>query len=69
MNALARLRFKIVTSFLIAGLGALMFVRLATIAPISGATLIWFLAPVLFIVAGTWRAVIFLKAARGFAKS
>jgi hypothetical protein len=68
MNALARLRFKIVTSFLIAGLGVLMFLRLAVSEPMSGATLIGFLAPVLFVIAGVWRAIIFLKAVRGFAK-
>jgi hypothetical protein len=69
MNALARLRFKIVTSFLIAGLGVLMVLRLATSEPMSGATLIAFVAPILFVVAGVWRAIIFLKAVRGFAKS
>jgi hypothetical protein len=33
--------------------------------PISWGTIIWFLAPTLFVIAGIWRALIFLKAARG----
>jgi hypothetical protein len=62
MKAPAWLRFKIVTSFVIAGLGVVMFVRVAGIVPISPTTLIWFLAPTLFVIAGVWRGVIFLKA-------
>lgn len=68
MKALGWLRFKIVTSFVIAGLGAVMFVRLAAMKPISPDMLVWFLAPVVFIGAGVWRALIFLKAIRGLAK-
>ena len=69
MNSRAWLRFKIVTSFVIAGLGAIMFFRLATVVPLSGGTLIWFLAPLLFMIAGVWRAIIFLRAVRGLARS
>lgn len=69
MKSRSWLRFKIVTSFAIAGLGAIMFIRLASSEPISTATLIWFLAPIIFVTAGVWRAVIFLKAVRGIAKS
>lgn len=69
MKPRALLRFKIVTSFLIAGLGAVMFLRLTISVPMSGGSLIWFLAPIIFMVAGVWRAVIFLKAVRGLARS
>ena len=69
MNSRAWLRFKIVTSFAIAALGAIMFIRLANSEPISAATIIWFLAPIIFVIAGVWRALIFLKAVRGIAKS
>jgi hypothetical protein len=64
----AWLRFKIVTSFVIAGLGLIMVVRLVSMVPISGGTIIWFLAPSLLVIAGVWRALIFLKAVRGLAE-
>jgi len=68
MKPLPWLRFKIVTSFVIAGLGVVMFIRLANSTPISLTTVVWFLAPALFVVAGVWRGLIFLKAVRGLAK-
>ncbi len=66
---LTRLRFKIVTSFVIAALGVVMFIRLASIVPISPANLLWFLAPCLFVIAGIWRGLIILRAVRSVAKS
>lgn len=69
MNVPGRLRFKVLTSFVIAALGVTMAIRLASTVPLSGATVIWFLVPVLFVVAGVWRGFIFLKAVRGGAKS
>ena len=59
------LRFKIGTSFLIACLGAIMCVRLAQNVPVSPTTLIDFIAPALFVVAGTWRGLILYKALKG----
>jgi hypothetical protein len=69
MNPLNRLRFKIVTSFAIAALGIVMFVHLALMLPLSLSTLLPYLAPVIFVIAGVWRGMIFLKAVRGLAKS
>lgn len=69
MNPLTRLRFKIATSFAIAALGVVMFVHLALMLPLSVSTLLPFLAPIIFVVAGIWRGLIFLKAVRGLAKS
>jgi len=68
MNA-GRLRFKVLTSFVIAALGVIMFIRLSSIVPLSGAAVGWLLVPVLLVVAGVWRGLIFLKAVRGLAKS
>ena len=69
MNPLSRLRFKIVTSFAIAALGTVMLVRLMSLMPFSFTSLLSFLVPVLLIIAGIWRGLIFLHAVRGFAKS
>jgi hypothetical protein len=46
-----------------------MFVHLALILSFSVSTLLPFLAPIIFVVAGVWRGLIFLKAARGLANS
>ena len=69
MNPLNRLRFKIATSFAIAVLGIIMFARLALILPLSFESFLPFLAPIMLVVAGVWRGVIFLKAVRGLVKS
>jgi hypothetical protein len=65
MRSVRLLRFKIATSFLIAGLGAVMCVRLAREIVLSPAALIDFLAPALFMIAGTWRGLILYRALRG----
>jgi hypothetical protein len=69
MNPLNRLRFKIATSFVIAALGMVMVVRLTQVLPFSVASFLPYLAPIIFIIAGVWRGVIFLSALRGLAKS
>jgi hypothetical protein len=69
MNPLDRLRFKIATSFAIAALGIIMFVHLALMLPLSLSTLLPFLAPIIFVIAGVWRGLIFIRAVRGLAKS
>jgi hypothetical protein len=61
---LASLRFKIVTSFVIAALGLIMFVRLYEAIGITPTTVLDFIAPVLFIVAGIWRGIILMKSLR-----
>ena len=68
MGQLVRLRFKIVTSFVIASLGIVMMIRLTQFAPMRPESVILFIAPLLFVVAGVWRGVIFLRAARHIAK-
>ena len=69
MNPLNRLRFKIATSFAIAVLGIIMFARLALILPVSLGTLLPFLAPIILVVAGVWRGLLFIRAVRGLVKS
>jgi hypothetical protein len=66
MKSAGWLRFKIATSFLIAGFGAIMLVRLSSV---SAANLLDFVAPAIFVIAGVWRGLIFLNAARGLAKT
>jgi len=63
------LRFKIATSFVIAVLGAIMFARLAVMAPISTATAFPLAIAAVFVIAGLWRARIYLSALRGIAGS
>ena len=63
MLAPARLRFKIVTSFAFAALGAVMLVRLAAVAPFSPGTLPAYATALIFCLAGLWRGVIYLRAA------
>ena len=62
---MGRLRFKIVSSFVIAAFGLIMVVRLGEFVSLSPSTLIYFVAPLIFMVGGVWRGIIFLKAARG----
>jgi hypothetical protein len=69
MNAYRMLRFKIVTSFVIALLGALMFTRLAFIEPFSLATSLPFAIAAAFFIAGLWRARIYLRALQDFGKA
>jgi hypothetical protein len=59
------LRFKIVTSFAIAALGMVTCIRLANLQPVSADTLVWFIAPLVFVGAGLWRGMIFMRALRG----
>ena len=60
------LRFKVITSFAIAGLGGVMCVRLGHEIAVNASTLIDFLAPIMFVLAGVWRGCILLKALKGF---
>lgn len=71
MNPLNRLRFKIVTSFAIAALGAITFARLASVVPFSLSlpTLMPFMLAGIFVIAGIWRGFIYLHAVRSLAKS
>ena len=68
MNAQRMLRFKIVTSVLIAALGGIMLARLAAVEPLSLQTVLPFLIAAVFIIAGLWRAQIYFHALRGLAK-
>jgi len=43
----------------------LMLVRLASVVSLTPATLISFATPAIFVIAGLWRGIIFLKAAHG----
>lgn len=63
-----RLRYKIFTSFAIAILGAIAGVRLAMIAPPSTATIYAYVVLGVFIAAGVWRGLIYLRAARAGAR-
>lgn len=63
-----RLRYKIFTSFAIATLGVVAAVRLAMIAPLSGATVIAYIILGVFVAAGVWRGLIYLRAARSAAR-
>lgn len=69
MLSLNRLRFKIFSSFAIAALGVVALVRLAAIAPPSGATAVAYLVLVVIIGAALWRAFIYLRAARAIART
>jgi hypothetical protein len=63
-----RLRYKIVTSFAIAALGVIALVRLAMSAPLSSTTAWAFLILGVFIGAGLWRGLIYMRAARAAAR-
>jgi len=63
------LRFKIATSFAIAVLGAITFARLAVMAPLSAASVFPLTIAAVFVVAGLWRARIYVNALRGLAGS
>ncbi len=65
MNSLNRLRFKVATSFAIAALCAVAFARLASIVPLSLATLAPFLILCILLIAALWRGYIFMRALRG----
>jgi hypothetical protein len=59
------LRFKIVTSFVIAVLGAVTFGRLVAMEPLSSALIIPLVIALTFSVAGLWRALIYVRALGG----
>lgn len=58
------LRFKILSSFAIAALFAVAFVRLAASVPHSSTAMLALGTCAIVIVAGTWRGLIYLRAAR-----
>jgi uncharacterized membrane protein HdeD (DUF308 family) len=64
-----RLRYKIFTSFAVAGLGVIALARLATSVPFSGSTALAFFIGALLVFAGLWRGLIYLRAARAGAGS
>ena len=68
MKSLGWLWFKIATSFVIAGFGVVALVRLSGVIALSPSTLLYFLTPVVFIIAGIWRGLNFLRAVRSIAK-
>ena len=59
-----RLRFKSGTSFAVALFGAIAFVRLLSLEPVTAATAIQFLSPLALAVAGLWRGLIYWQALR-----
>jgi hypothetical protein len=63
------LRFKIATSFGIAVLGAAMLARIVTITPSSSELVLPVAIAAVFIIAGLWRARIFVEALKSLAKS
>lgn len=62
------LNFKIATSFVIALLGAMIFARLASAEPMAPSNILPFLVASTFIIAGLWRARIYLAALRDVEK-
>jgi len=64
MISLTRLRFKIVSSFAIAGLFAVALVRLASSTPLNGAAMLALGTCAIVVVAAAWRGWIYLRAAR-----
>jgi hypothetical protein len=65
MSVQRMLRFKIVTSFAIAVLGAVIFGRLVAMEPLSSALIMPLVIALTFSVAGLWRAVIYVRALGG----
>jgi hypothetical protein len=65
MSAQRVLRFKIVTSFIIAVLGAATFGRLLAMEPLSSALVLPLLIALTFSIAGLWRAFIYVRALGG----
>jgi hypothetical protein len=63
------LRFKIATSLIIAILGAIMFVRLLDLGLALAPSILPLIVSAVFVVAGIWRAGIYLRALRGLAGS
>ena len=68
-NPVGRLRFKVGTSFAIAVLGAIAFIRLLGAEPLSSATAMPFVLLGVLIAAGMWRGLIYWQAMRSLAKS
>jgi hypothetical protein len=64
-----RLRYKIFTSFAFAVLGGVAAVRLATVAPFSTSTMLAYGVAGIFVAAGVWRGLIYLRAMRAMARS
>jgi hypothetical protein len=62
MNTRNVLRYKIITSYVIAALGSMMFARVALIQPLTAATGMALGISAIFVLAGIWRARIYSHA-------